>query len=60
MIPNQRATRARRNSGGVAPRPTNLMVRALYIAIGFWVARTLFRRHALRIDPLARLRNSGF
>jgi hypothetical protein len=36
------------------------MVRALYIAIGFWVARTLFRRHALRIDPLARLRNSGF
>ena len=36
------------------------MMRALYIAIGFWVARALFRRPALRVDPLVRLRNSGF
>jgi hypothetical protein len=36
------------------------MMRALYIAIGFWVARSLFRRNALRIDPMIRLRNAGF
>lgn len=31
----------------------------MYVAIGFWVARALFRRNALRIDPLTRLRNAG-
>ena len=36
------------------------MWRALYIAVGFWLARFLFRRRAQVIDPLARLRNAGW
>ena len=32
----------------------------LYIAIGFWLARRLFHRETLMVDPMTRLRNAGF
>jgi hypothetical protein len=34
--------------------------RTLYVAIGFWLARRLFRRQRLVIDPVTRMRCAGF
>ncbi len=35
------------------------MLRSIYIALGFLVARWIFRRQSRRVDPLARLRQAG-
>ena len=48
------------NSAAPVQSGWEAMWRALYIAVGFWLARFLFRRRAQVIDPLARLRNAGW
>ena len=48
-------------SGGKCAAPDQMktmMLRAIYVAAGFWLARTLFRRSSFTVD-LARLRKAG-
>lgn len=58
--PIQKGQKGAAQSGGNCAAPVQtVMVKALYIALGFWLARSLFKRQSVRIDPLARLRNAG-
>ncbi len=33
---------------------------SIYLALGFWLARRLFQRQTVVVDPMARLRSAGF
>lgn len=37
-----------------------MMWRTLFVAFGFWVARSIFHRPTQAVDKLTRLRNAGF